>query len=450
MDEKSRAVQFCSKMIYTVGPESRSVKQKMGDKTWVFKFPYNTDDGLVVKAAFVCTFKNEGAKYDLTVNNASRMVLSVRHASLLAIEVMNKITDLCVALNPPTVMLTPLCGAIFSRNDIPKMVTALNISVSEVVRMLNSSCQSGGHYLRDSELAVAALASIVATSKLAAKGKNDERTQIITKVIKQYLNHKKAYTASIFTALSRYATGGVPTDLEPGKLIKIYNTNKEIGKVSKLDAVAASRLTQVNIDGSRLAGRIYDPETEEYSMILPDEGLNEEVRSISLRDQTSENTRQEIAENAVIKRYRPDPSLRDMTYTPESMQRLITFAKSRKLSRDIPISYIEKLYMNEHSTDFRFVAAQKDRNMLEREMSYLPVEPVDSLMQYQEEGTAGPSDDGQQGFFQEDEEGEKPSDSEDGGDNGEMEDTSVTPEPQIPQLEPMTGSSGRKKVRNSG
>lgn len=335
MDEKSRAVQFCSKMIYTVGPESRSVKQKMGDKTWIFKFPYNTDDGLVVKAAFVCTFKNEGAKYDLTVNNASRMVLSVRHASLLAIEVMNKITDLCVALIPPTVMLTPLCGAIFSRNDIPKMVTALNLSVSEVVRMLNSSCQSGGHYLKDSELAVAALASIVATSKLAAKGKNDERTQIITKVIKQYLNHKKAYTASIFTALSRYATGGVPTDLEPSKLIKIYNTNKEIGKVSKLDAVAASRLTQVNVDGSRLAGRIYDPETEEYSMIEPDEMPNEAMRSISIRDQTSEKIRQEMAESLVIKRYRPDPSFREMTYTPESLQMLTTFAKSRNLSRDI-------------------------------------------------------------------------------------------------------------------
>lgn len=147
IDEKSRAVQFCSKMIYTVGPESRSVKQKMGDKTWIFKFPYNADGSLIVKAAFVCTFKNEGAKYDLSVNNENRMVLSVRHASLLAIEVMNKITDICVALNPPTVMLTPLCGAIFSRNDIPSMVTALNLRVSEVVRMLNSSCQSGGHYL---------------------------------------------------------------------------------------------------------------------------------------------------------------------------------------------------------------------------------------------------------------------------------------------------------------
>lgn len=177
MDEKSRSVQFCSKMIYTVGPESRSVKQKMGDKTWVFKFPYSEEGKLVVKAAFVCTFKNEGAKYDLTVNNSSRMVLSVRHASLLAIETMNKITDICVTQNPPTVMLTPLCGAIFSRNDIPQMVTALNLSVSEVVRMLNSSCQSGG---QDSELAVAALASIVATAKLGVNGKTDERMQIIT------------------------------------------------------------------------------------------------------------------------------------------------------------------------------------------------------------------------------------------------------------------------------
>lgn len=264
MDEKSRAVQFCSKMIYTVGPESRSVKRKMGDKTWIFKFPYSVEGKLVVKAAFLCTFKNEGAKYDLASNNAHRMVLSVRHASLLAIETMNRITDICVKQSPPTVMLTPLCGAIFSRTDIMKMVEVLRLDLPVVVRMLNTSCQSGGHYLADSELAVAALASIVATSKLGAKGKNDERNQIITKVIKQYLNHQKAYTPSIFTALSRFATGGVPTDLEPNKLIKIYNINKELVQVSKLGAIAASRLTRFNIDGSRLAGRVSNEDEEYY------------------------------------------------------------------------------------------------------------------------------------------------------------------------------------------
>lgn len=179
MDEKSRAVQFCSKMIYTVGPESRSVKQKMGDKTWIFKFPYEEADNLIVKVAFVCTFKNEGAKYDLGLNTEHRMVLSVRHASLLAIETMNRITDICVSCSPPTVMLTPLCGAIFSRNDIHKMVEELKMDAKDVVRMLNTSCQSGGHYLRESQLSVAALASIVATAKLVAKGKHDEWIQII-------------------------------------------------------------------------------------------------------------------------------------------------------------------------------------------------------------------------------------------------------------------------------
>lgn len=92
----------------------------MGDKTWVFKFPYSEDGKLVVKAAFVCTFKNEGAKYDLSVNNANRMVLSVRHASLLAIETMNKITNICVTQNPPAVMLTPLCGACLGYLGLPK------------------------------------------------------------------------------------------------------------------------------------------------------------------------------------------------------------------------------------------------------------------------------------------------------------------------------------------
>lgn len=44
------------------------------------------------------------------------------------------------------------------------------MKVHDVVRMLDTSCQFGGHYLKESELAVAALASIVATVKLGAKG----------------------------------------------------------------------------------------------------------------------------------------------------------------------------------------------------------------------------------------------------------------------------------------
>lgn len=339
----------------------------MGDKTWVFKFPYSEDGKLVVKAAFVCTFKNEGAKYDLSVNNANRMVLSVRHASLLAIETMNKITDICVTQNPPTVMLTPLCGAIFSRNDISKMVAAVGLSVSTVVRMLNTSCQSGGHYLEDSELAVAALASIVATNKLGAKGKNDERMQIITKVIKQYLNHQKSYTASIFTALSRFATGGVPTDLEPSKLIKIYTANKEIGKVSKLDAIAASRLTRVNIEGSRLAGRVYDDETDEYSRILDPGTSLDAMRELSLRsEQEDDLIRRAVADSLVFKRYRPDPRHRIMVLTEDSHKRLEELRQVKGLSSGFPIDTLEDLYDNEYSRDAEYVLAKSRQRAIER------------------------------------------------------------------------------------
>lgn len=168
---------------FTVGPESRSVKRKMADKTWVFKFPYNVDNVLDVKVAYVCTFKNEDAIYDQSENDDRKIVLSVRRASLLALCTMNRITDLCMALVPPVAMLTPLCGAIFSRHDIPVMARGLQVTEADLIKILNSSCQSGGQYLEQSTLTVAALASIVATQKLGAKGKADERSQIITKVI---------------------------------------------------------------------------------------------------------------------------------------------------------------------------------------------------------------------------------------------------------------------------
>lgn len=372
MDEKSQAVQFCSKMIYTVGPESRSVKQKMGDKTWVFKFPYSIEGKLVVKAAFVCTFKNEGAKYDLNANNSNRMVLSVRHASLLTIETMNQITDICVRQNPPTVMLTPLCCAIFSRTDIMKMVEVLSLTLPVVVRMLNSSCQSGGHYLNDSELAVAALASIVATSKLGAKGKHDERTQIITKVIKQYLNHQKAYEPSVFTALSRFATGGVPTDLEPNKLIKIYTVNKELVKVSKLSAIAASRLTRVNVEGSRLAGRINDDEGGSYEDEGEQSSTMRSMHGVNIRSEQEDMiVRKAVAESNVLKRYRPDPKMRTLILTADFRKLLDNFRVTNELSGKVPYSVLEKLYDQMHSKDPEYVLARDEQKAIERKCQSL-------------------------------------------------------------------------------
>lgn len=38
-DTKSLAIEFASKVIYEVGPESRKIKKVTGDKVWKFIFP---------------------------------------------------------------------------------------------------------------------------------------------------------------------------------------------------------------------------------------------------------------------------------------------------------------------------------------------------------------------------------------------------------------------------
>lgn len=86
------AVDFCSKIIYTVGPLIKSVRQNTTDKTWALKFPCAEDGTLVVRVAYVCTFKAKNAKYEM---KQTAHDLRIRHASLLAMLTINRITDIC-------------------------------------------------------------------------------------------------------------------------------------------------------------------------------------------------------------------------------------------------------------------------------------------------------------------------------------------------------------------
>lgn len=189
------------------------------------------------------------------------IVLSIRHASLLAMLTMNGITDICSVQKMPVIMLTPLCGAIFSKLDIFKLVKKLGFPLNELVKTLNNSCQSGGHYLEYSALSVVAVASIVATKNLPIKKKNEERVQIITKTIKHYLNVHKEYDQTVFLVISEFATGGIPSNLEPAKLIKMFKDVKDAGgaNVGALRAMQMSRRTAMKADrDDMLKGRKYD------------------------------------------------------------------------------------------------------------------------------------------------------------------------------------------------
>ena len=182
----SRSMEFTAKRIYTVGPESRKVIPGQVDKTWKFIFVYDDDHQYV----FVSTYRTQ--TYKLT-NDATQMVISVKQASLLAMNTFSRICVLSAANN--MFILTPLTGAIFSREDREEISAIFNTDPSEAVVILNSSCQSGGQYLPYSDGSTTIVAAFAATRDL--KDGNLGKS-IVTKITKQYLRaQKKINTALI-------------------------------------------------------------------------------------------------------------------------------------------------------------------------------------------------------------------------------------------------------------
>lgn len=237
LDTPSRAVEFCSKMIYEVGPEARQVRKKDGDKTWRFMFVYNKRDRLQTKVAFVSTYKTDEASYKVETE-PTKITLSVKTASLLAIIILNRLNAISMNMTPSVILLSPLAGSVFSKDDIPTIADAIHAQPLKVVQIINASCQSGGHYLRDSRLHCAAVASIVATRSIKDKRLKDA---IIGKTIKQYLNMKKEFNARFYEAYAEFGHGGVPSNLSPDNLVKLF---EDIQKITPIQAARGARQTE--------------------------------------------------------------------------------------------------------------------------------------------------------------------------------------------------------------
>lgn len=226
MERRSKAVEFCSKMIYEVGPEARQVRKKDGDKTWRFMFLYNKNNKLQTKVAFVSTYKADEAQYKIEVEQ-TKITLSVKTASLLAIIILNRLNEISMTKVPSVILFSLLAGYVFSKDDVNKISEAIRVTSLRVVQVINASCQSGGHYLRDSRLHIAAVASIVAT-----RGVKDQRMKdaIIGKIVKQYLNAKKEFNPRLYEIYAEFGHGSVPSNLSPANLIKLFEHSKSTFK----------------------------------------------------------------------------------------------------------------------------------------------------------------------------------------------------------------------------
>lgn len=259
LGQKSKAIEFCSMMMYKVAPESRSVKKGSGDKTWKFYFPYahkvkkmvtieekqveKEVEQMTINVAFVSTYKAGGKieQNQSLVNVSKRICLTVKHACLLAMFTFSKLVEYGMKLEDPKYLLSPLAGAIFTKEDIIAIATEMKIEPVMVLKIVNCSAQSAGQYLPVSDVDCAAVCAIVAT---AGMKEETSRHPIIKKTIKQYLSLHKKHSKENFIIYCKHASGGLPADMKPDVLIKLFNETQE-AQLKARDVVAAAKATIV-------------------------------------------------------------------------------------------------------------------------------------------------------------------------------------------------------------
>lgn len=130
----------------------------------------------------------------------------------------NKIIRLAYSRDS-SVLMTPLCGAVYSRESVKDMAIELQMEEVQVTMMINSSTATGGQHLDESDLACAVVSMIATTKRVASK---DVRNMMITKIIKQYSARHKQYDATRFAIISKYALGGVPQGMDADTLIESF------------------------------------------------------------------------------------------------------------------------------------------------------------------------------------------------------------------------------------
>lgn len=225
-DAPSRALSFCSKIIYEIGPDSRKVRKGSGDKTWKFVFINKN----VNHAVFVSTYKEDANEFQVT-HKPTHLTLTLKQAALIAHETFARVVTAAALADGKQILLTPLAGACFSRDDVPLIANELEESLTDVLNKINQSTQSGGQLLKYGDVDFAICASISATRNL-----KDEsvKKSIVTKTIKQYIACKKMPNKQRISIIAKYATGGIPAEYAYDEILKLYDQSQILPSAIKI------------------------------------------------------------------------------------------------------------------------------------------------------------------------------------------------------------------------
>ncbi|WPV74318.1 MAG: nucleoprotein [Drosophila North Esk phasmavirus] len=228
---KAYSLAFASEVLFKIGPAARKVTKSTNDKTWRLKF----EAGYV----FISTYKNTSPPQSQPVFTGHVLMLTMKQAGLLASNVLTKWAPTIVE-QVGTIVLTPLAGAIFSRDEAVGMALAMfpedavkkgkdsmivptNLGLTKTMNVLNTSCQPGGFHMGGSSMPVGVLATLIAVDKCPERLKVD----IFTKAVKQYSRSPgKKWDQDLFERLCCFANRGLPKSLTIDTLTKTIETEK--------------------------------------------------------------------------------------------------------------------------------------------------------------------------------------------------------------------------------
>ncbi|KAH8286898.1 hypothetical protein KR018_007715 [Drosophila ironensis] len=178
-EEATISRRFAEMVIFTYSKEAKAAKAQHRDVSWTMQLKVTNDKGAAVKSEVKVQthFVREPPQHQPFILRG-HLLLSFKQASLLAVEKYCQLVPHQVRRGE--IILTPLAGALFNKENLPSLAKAVQEPLADVVVAVIASCQTDGFYLEHSRCHIALLALIRTVADLKM------RASLVKKTIKMY------------------------------------------------------------------------------------------------------------------------------------------------------------------------------------------------------------------------------------------------------------------------
>lgn len=188
---------FAEQVIFEYSKEAKEAKAKNLDEIQRMSLQTKSAQGNLIKnrVTIVLHTRNPASPQQPSLVDGN-LELTFKQASLLAVAKYCQLVPYLVQRNE--IVLTPLAGAVFAKEDMPPLARVLNEPLDKLVMAIISSCQTDGYYLEHSrcEIALAALIKTVSDLKM--------RASLVKKTIKMYKLYGKEFDMRRFQICIRF------------------------------------------------------------------------------------------------------------------------------------------------------------------------------------------------------------------------------------------------------